>query len=99
MTDCDSRNRIIHTTLETVYEVFFTVFSLFTEKISCKARVNCALIFQAMVDVLLQDSAKQGYIPDSSVAGDELENNMGFRPAPFMIYKNLTNLGGNLVAY
>ena len=46
-----------------------------------------------MVDVLLKDASKQGYIPDSSVAGDEVENNLGFRPAPFMIYKNLLNLG------
>eukprot|EP01084_Bolivina_argentea_P103175 184834_1 len=46
-----------------------------------------------MVDVLLSDAAKQGYVPDSSVAGDEVENNLGFRPAPFMLYKNLLNLG------
>ena len=46
-----------------------------------------------MVDILLRDAHKQGYKPDYSVAGDEVENNMGFRPAPFMIYKNLVNLG------
>ena len=48
---------------------------------------------KVMVDVLLKDAEKQGYVPDSSVAGDEVGNNMGFRPAPFMIYKNLENLG------
>jgi len=46
-----------------------------------------------MVDVLLRDAKKQGYEPDSSVAGDEVPNNMGWRPAPFMIYQNLVNLG------
>lgn len=48
---------------------------------------------KVMVDVLLRDAKKQGYVPDSSVAGDEVPNNMGFRPAPFMIYQNLVNLG------
>ena len=46
-----------------------------------------------MVDILLEDAENQGYKPDFSVAGDEVENDMGFRPAPFMIYKNLVNLG------
>jgi len=48
---------------------------------------------KVMVDMLLSDAEKQGYTPDSSVAGDEVENNMGFRPAPFMIYQNLVKLG------
>jgi len=48
---------------------------------------------KVMVDILLEDAENQGYKPDFSVAGDEVENNMGFRPAPFMIYKNLVNLG------
>jgi len=48
---------------------------------------------ESMVDVLLADAKKQGYTPDYSVAGDQVENNMGFRPAPFMIYKNMVNLG------
>jgi len=46
-----------------------------------------------MVDVLLQYANQQGFYPDFTVAGDEVENNMGFRPTPFMIYKNLVNLG------
>lgn len=46
-----------------------------------------------MVDVLLADAEKQGYKPDVSVAGDQVKNNMGFRPAPFMVYENLVQLG------
>merc|ERR1712228_14378 len=38
--------------------------------------------------------AKQGYIPDSNVAGDDVVNGLGFRPSPFMLYQNLFNLGG-----
>jgi len=48
---------------------------------------------KVMVDILLAEAKKQGYVPDSSVAGDEVPNNMGFRPAPFMVYQNLCNLG------
>lgn len=48
---------------------------------------------KVMVDILLADAAKQGYVPDSSVAGDQVPNNMGFRPSPFMLYQNLNNLG------
>ncbi|MCH6577658.1 MAG: phosphonoacetaldehyde hydrolase [Proteobacteria bacterium] len=40
-----------------------------------------------MVDVLEEDAKKQGYVPDASVAGDEVEH--GARPKPFMVYKNL----------
>lgn len=47
---------------------------------------------KVMVDVLLADAAKQGYTPDTSVAGDEVPNDMGFRPAPFMVYQNMLNL-------
>ena len=45
-----------------------------------------------MVDVLLEKSKEQGYVPDSSVAGDEVANDMGVRPEPFMIYQNLLQL-------
>jgi len=48
---------------------------------------------KSMVDILLRDARKQGYVPDSSVAGDQVINNLGFRPAPFMVYQNLLNLG------
>lgn len=40
-----------------------------------------------MVDILLEDAKKQGYQPDSSVAGDEVVN--GARPKPFMVYRNM----------
>jgi len=48
---------------------------------------------EVMVDILLEDAAKQGYVPDVAVAGDHIQNNMGFRPAPFMVYENLVKLG------
>jgi len=48
---------------------------------------------KSMVDVLLDAAKKQGYTPDFSCAGDEVEADMGFRPAPFMVYRNLCNLG------
>jgi len=40
-----------------------------------------------MVDVLLADAKRQGYVPDASVAGDEVIH--GARPKPFMVYRNL----------
>lgn len=40
-----------------------------------------------MVDVLMQSAAAQGFKPDCTVAGDEVEQ--GARPKPFMVYKNL----------
>lgn len=46
---------------------------------------------RSMVDILEEEAAKQGYRPDSSVAGDEVTH--GARPGPFMVYKNLDNLG------
>lgn len=48
---------------------------------------------RVMVDILLKDAKKQGYEPDFSVAGDDVPNNMGFRPTPFMVYHNLVHLG------
>ena len=45
------------------------------------------------MDILIRDAEPQGYVPDSNVAGDDVEDQMGFRPAPFMLYKNLLNLG------
>ena len=42
---------------------------------------------RSMVDILLQDSIRQGFTPDATVAGDEVIN--GARPAPHMVYKNL----------
>ena len=40
-----------------------------------------------MVDILEADAKEQGYVPDASVAGDEVVN--GARPKPFMVYRNL----------
>ena len=40
-----------------------------------------------MVDILEEDAKTQGYLPDASVAGDEVEH--GARPKPFMLYRNL----------
>ena len=45
---------------------------------------------RSMVDILEEDSAKQGYKPDASVAGDEVTS--GARPSPHMLYKNLDML-------
>jgi len=42
---------------------------------------------RSMVDILEEDAKKQGYVPDASVAGDEVEH--GARPRPFMVYRNL----------
>jgi phosphonoacetaldehyde hydrolase len=42
---------------------------------------------RSMVDILEADAKKQGYTPDASVAGDEVEH--GARPRPFMVYRNL----------
>ena len=47
---------------------------------------------RAMVDILEEDARKQGYVPDASVAGDEVIH--GARPKPFMVYKNLDRLEG-----
>ncbi len=46
---------------------------------------------RSMVDVLEAASAKQGYRPDASVAGDEVTH--GARPTPHMVYKNLDLMG------
>ena len=42
---------------------------------------------RVMVDVLLADAQKQGFHPDVTVAGDEVNN--GGRPKPHMVYKNM----------
>ncbi len=42
---------------------------------------------RSMVDILEADAKKQGYVPDASVAGDEVAH--GARPRPFMVYRNL----------
>jgi phosphonoacetaldehyde hydrolase len=42
---------------------------------------------RSMVNILERDAKKQGYVPDASVAGDEVAH--GARPKPFMVYRNL----------
>ncbi len=42
---------------------------------------------RSMVDILEADAKEQGYVPDASVAGDEVVH--GARPKPFMVYRNL----------
>ncbi len=59
-----------------------------------KVKIGTTTGFTAeMVDVILESTKLQGYQPDTSVAGDQVPHNMGFRPAPFMVYQNLLNLG------
>ena len=48
---------------------------------------------QEMCDIILQNTKKQGFIPDACVGGDGVTNNMGFRPSPFMLYENMKLLG------
>ncbi len=56
------------------------------QKQGIKLGVSTGFI-RVMVDVLLKEAIKQGFKPDATVAGDEVEN--GARPKPFMVYKNL----------
>lgn len=42
---------------------------------------------RSMVDILEREAKAQGYVPDASVAGDEVVH--GARPRPFMVYRNL----------
>jgi phosphonoacetaldehyde hydrolase len=51
-------------------------------------KIGCTTGFlRCMVDVLEVAAKEQGYVPDASVAGDEVIN--GARPKPFMVYRNL----------
>jgi phosphonoacetaldehyde hydrolase len=43
-----------------------------------------------MLDLLLAGAAKQGFVPDTAVAGDEVEMP---RPTPYMVIKNLERMG------
>ncbi len=42
---------------------------------------------RSMVDILKIEAHRQGYVPDTTVAGDDVAN--GTRPKPFMIYRNM----------
>lgn len=48
---------------------------------------------QEMCDIIVENTKKQGFIPDTYVGGDRVDNSMGFRPSPFMIYENMKLLG------
>lgn len=51
-------------------------------------KVGCTTGFiRPMVDVLEVAAKRQGYVPDASVAGDEVAQ--GARPKPFMLYRSL----------
>ena len=51
-------------------------------------KIGCTTGFtRDMVNILLREAEKQGYVPDAAIAGDDVEN--GVRPKPFMLYKNL----------
>lgn len=70
------------TLLPGTIEAVNTLRSEFGVKIGCTTGFS-----KSMVDILLEESAKQGYCPDASVAGDEVVH--GARPKPFMVYKNM----------
>ena len=42
---------------------------------------------RSIVSIIEADAKVQGYVPDASVAADDVEN--GVRPKPFMLYRNL----------
>ena len=56
------------------------------QKLDIKIGASTGFV-RSMVDILLEDSIKQGFTPDATVAGDEVIN--GARPAPHMVWKNL----------
>lgn len=56
------------------------------QKAGIKIGVSTGFL-RVMVDVLLDAAIKQGFRPDATVAGDEVEQ--GARPKPFMVYRNL----------
>lgn len=55
----------------------------------CKIGVTTGFI-RDMLDILLEGGRKQGFLPDTSVAGDEVETP---RPLPYMVIKNLERMG------
>lgn len=57
-------------------------------QLKCKIGLTTGFTRES-VDILLKEAKKQGFQPDCSVAGDDIGNEMGFRPAPFMVWKNM----------
>ena len=51
-------------------------------------KIGCTTgFYKSMVDILLEDAKKQGYVPDASVAGDEVRN--------YTRHKDNNRQGGN----
>lgn len=48
-----------------------------------------------IVEVILKETKNQGYEPDSNITKDQIQNNIGCKPTPFMIYQNLIQMGIN----
>jgi phosphonoacetaldehyde hydrolase len=59
------------------------------QKAGIKIGVSTGFL-RVMVDVLLEAAIQQGFTPDATVAGDDVEH--GARPRPFMVYENLDRL-------
>ncbi|AGH81920.1 phosphonoacetaldehyde hydrolase [Psychromonas sp. CNPT3] len=57
---------------------------------------SCTGYPRAVMDILIPVAAKHGYVPDCIVATDDLKH--GGRPAPFMVLKNVIDLGVSNVA-
>ena len=71
-----------------------TVGAVNTLRSEYKVKIGSTTGFnREMVDLLLKESRKQGYVPDVTVAGDEVLN--GARPKPHMVYKNMDLLDVN----
>jgi phosphonoacetaldehyde hydrolase len=62
----------------------------FARKLGMKIGVTTGFT-RDMVDVLLHDAKPQGFVPDFAVAGDDVL--MGFRPAPYMVLRNMELMG------
>jgi len=62
----------------------------FARKIGMKVGLTTGFN-REMVDVLLAGTKPQGFVPDCSVAGDDVL--MGFRPAPYMVWRNMELMG------
>ncbi|ESO98067.1 hypothetical protein LOTGIDRAFT_239110 [Lottia gigantea] len=56
------------------------------EDYDCKIGMTTGFL-RPMVNILLEEAKKQGFVPDADVAGDEVLH--GERPKPYMLYRNL----------
>ena len=59
-------------------------------KFNCKIGLTTGFTRES-VDILLKEAKLQGLTLDSAVAGDDISNGMGCRPAPFMVWRNMEN--------